>query len=150
MTTLTFHLNLRQSSIAKDGRWISIRLHLCVPIWLQTLIQMVWPASLHLTHSSSFMLWAELPGHRERMYSSWSDDYNGSSSTSLKYDWNVSEYSFEFNEQRLEALCAQNLIRFPCQASSCSCDIKRGETAQYLATYGSFDLGMSVPSSLIL
>lgn len=41
-------------------------LRLDVPIVLQTLIQMVWPAPLHLTLSSSFMLWAELLGPSER------------------------------------------------------------------------------------
>lgn len=101
------------------GFQFSSTLRLGVPIVLQTLIQMAWPASLHLTLSSSFMLWAELPGPGEETYSSESVDYNESSSAPLKYDWNVLEHSFEFNERRFECLCAA--IFNTQHTGSCSC-----------------------------
>ena len=169
MTTVTFHLNSKQSSIARDGRWIS--LHLCTPvsafpIVLQTLIRTPRPASFLLLTPllAVHCFWAEPPRPSERTYGSRSADYNGGSSAPSLCDWNVLERSFEFSERHVECLCARVFNTLPPERQfprlgSCFRDMRQRREAVYIltvnrfsdfATYGSFDLGMRVPNSFIL
>lgn len=130
--TLTSHLNSKQSSIARDGRRISIQAHIPSPRAncasnfdsnRRGPLRRIWP----LPHHSRFELNCRDP--REKTRGSWSVDDSGGSSAPLKYDWKVLEGSFEFNERRLECLCARNLIRFAA-GWLLAVGLVKGQTAQ--------------------
>lgn len=128
---------------------------LCFKLWFKWCgpLLCIWPLS------SSFMLWAELPGTQQEDVQlaerrlQWK--FKCTLEIWLKCAWVL--IWIQWTTFRMSLCLEFNAV--PCQTSSRSCcsDVKWREAlhcvGKYISdfeTYGSFDFGMSVPSSLIL